>query len=168
MSLGLESERRFLIEMPRVDELLARPGARLFRITQTYLLAETGVTERVRRLEGEDRVTYTHTKKRRVSAMTAVEDEEEIGAEEYARLLLRADRTLRPIEKERVTLPYGEHLLEIDIYPFWQRTALLEVELPSEDAPLSLPGFLHILSEITCDGRYRNAAMAKAIPPEAP
>ena len=165
---SLEVERRFLIKMPSRPALLARPGAVLYRITQTYLLSEEGVTERVRRREGEDGVTYTHTQKRRLSAMTAQEDEEEIGAEEYARLLLRADPALSRIEKTRITLPHGEHLLEIDLYPFWERTALLEVELPREDAPLSLPEYLHILAEITHDGRYRNAAMAREIPPEAP
>ena len=163
---SLEVERRFLIEMPSRAALLARPGAVLYRITQTYLLSEKGVTERVRRREGKDGTVYTHTKKLRLSAASAHEEERTVTEEEYARLLLRKDPERIPIEKERITLPYATHLLEIDIYPFWQRTALLEVELPAEDAPLQLPDFLHIHREITEDGRYRNAAMARDIPPE--
>lgn len=165
---SLETERRFLITMPKREALLSRPGARSARIVQTYLLSDEGVTERVRRLAGEDGTVYTHTKKRRVSAMTAIEDERTVTEEEYRTLLLRADGRCRPIEKERITLPEGALLFEIDIYPFWQNTALLEVELPSERAPLALPPYLHILTEITKDGRYRNAAMARSIPPERP
>ncbi len=165
---ALETERRFLVEMPNREALLSLPGAESSRIVQTYLASSLGVTERVRRREWESGVAYTHTAKHRVTAATAYEDERRIDKDEYERLLLRADRALRTIEKERITIPYGPHLLEIDLYPFWQHTALLEVELPCEDAALSLPPYLHILTEITEDGRYRNAAMARELPPERP
>ena len=166
MSKNFETERKFLIVMPDAEALCALPGASLSYIVQTYLTSEEGVTARVRRRENAAGVKYTATEKRRVSAMTAIEDERVIGEEEYSRLLLRADPALRPIEKRRISIPWEGLLAEIDIYPFWQRTAILEVELPSEDVPFSPPPFVSLLAEVTDDVRYKNVRLAKSIPPE--
>ena len=166
MLKGLEIERKFLIAMPDAAALLAMEGARCDAIVQTYLLAERGVTARVRRREGRDGVTYTATEKRRLSDAVAIEDERVIDGEKYRTLLEGADPALRPIEKLRYTVPYGPHLLEIDVYPFWQSTAVLEVELPTEDTPLTLPPFLTVLREVTADKRYKNVSLAKRIPCE--
>lgn len=166
MSAKPETERKFLIAMPDERLLSSLPGAACDAIVQTYLTADPGVTARVRRREGRDGVTYTHTEKRRLTAMTAWEDEREITEGEYLALLERADPTLRPIEKRRYTIPMDSLLLEIDIYPFWQRQAVLEVELPSEDAALPIPPYLHPIAEVTADRRYKNVALAGCIPPE--
>lgn len=166
MSKKPETERKFLIEKPELSYLLALPGAEATEILQTYLLADPGVTARVRRREGSAGVVYTATEKRRLSAMTAMEDERELTEAEYRTLLLRADPALLPIKKTRVTLPHGDLLLEIDLYPFWKRTAVLEVELPSEDTPLTLPPFLTLLREVTDDLAYKNVSLAARIPPE--
>ena len=166
MAQNLETERKFLIAMPDLDALCALPGARLDSIVQTYLTAPSGVVARVRRREGATGVVYTATEKRRKSDMTAIEDEREIDFAEYKALLLRADPELRPIEKRRLCIPYGELCLEIDIYPFFTRTAVLEVELPSEEAPLTLPPYLRVIGEVTEDRRYKNVALAREIPPE--
>ena len=165
MPKGIEIERKFLIAMPSAEWLLAE-GAACDAITQTYLLSEEGVTARVRRREGAEGVEYTHTEKRRLTDLAAKEDERRIGAEEYEALLRRADPALSPITKVRYSLPYGGRLLEIDVYPFWQRTAVLEVELPSEEAPLALPPALCVLAEVTADKRYKNVSLAASVPPE--
>ena len=165
MPKGMEIERKFLIAMPSPDRLMAE-GAVGDDITQTYLLSEEGVTARVRRRESATGVEYTHTEKRRVTDATAVEDERVINKEEYETLLKTADPTLTPIRKRRWSLPYGGRLLEIDVYPFWQRTAVLEIELPAEDAPLALPPYLTVLAEVTSDKRYKNVSLAREIPEE--
>lgn len=166
MSAKPETERKFLIAMPDEGVLAAQQGALCDRIVQTYLLTEPGVTARVRRREGSAGVSYTYTEKRRLTAMTAWEDEREIGEEEYLTLLKRADPTLRPIEKRRYTIPMGEFFLELDLYPFWQRQAVLEVELPTEETALLLPPYITVLREVTADRRYKNVALAGGIPPE--
>lgn len=165
MPKGIEIERKFLIAMPSAEWLLAE-GAACDAITQTYLLSEEGVTARVRRREGATGVEYTHTEKRRVTDATAQEDERVINKEEYETLLKTADPALTPIRKRRWSLPYGGRLLEIDVYPFWQRTAVLEIELPAEDAPLALPPYLTVLTEVTSDKRYKNVSLAASVPPE--
>ncbi len=165
MTPHLEIERKFLIEKPSEEWLLAA-GARCDDIIQTYLLAEEGTTARVRARRREGKTTYTVTEKRPVTSRCAWESEREITEEEYRALLDRADPTCRPIQKRRYTLPNGGFLLEIDLYPFWQRTAVLEIELPQEDTPFSLPPEIVVLREVTEDLRYKNSSLSKSIPAE--
>ncbi len=167
MGKPLEIERRFLIEMPSEVTLIGVLGAKPREIRQTYLLAPEGwSSERVRLSRTGDAVTYTHTRKCRLSRLTAVEEEREITEGEYEALLLRADPARRAIEKCRYTFSRGDRVYEIDVYPFWERCAILEVELPSEDAPLAIPAELEVMSEITGDRRYSNHALALSAPPE--
>ncbi len=167
MNAHIETERKFLIAMPRHDALMQREGARCDRILQTYLLSEEGTTWRVRLRESADgHIRYTETKKRRIHALSSVEEEREIGEEQYRALLGRADPACRPIEKLRYTVPHGDLLLEIDVYPFWHRTAVLEVELPSPETPLALPDYLLVLREVSDDVRYKNASLARSVPAE--
>ena len=166
MPKGFEIERKFKIAMPSTEALLAMEGAQYSDIVQTYLLCEEGVTSRVRRREGRGGVRYTATEKRRITAVTAVENERELSEEEYRALLETADPDLTPIEKRRITVPYGGYLLEVDIYPFWQNTAILEIELPSEDAAFTLPPAIRVIEEVTADYRYKNVSLARKIPEE--
>ena len=166
MPKNLEIERKFLIALPNERLLAAQPGARCDEIVQTYLIADRGVTARVRARRGASGTVYTATEKRRLSDLTAIEDEREVQEEEYRRLLLRRDPSLRPIEKRRYVIPNGDLLLEIDVYPFWQRQAVLEVELPSEDTPLLLPTYIEVIREVSGDRRYKNVSLAREIPAE--
>lgn len=161
----VECERRFLIARPN-EEMLLQMGASRSEITQTYLLSDKGVTARVRRRVCADRTVYTHTEKRRISTSSAFETERQITEEEYGRLLLQKDPERHPIVKTRYALPFGERVLEIDVYPFWQRQAVLEIELPEEEASFEIPASITVLREITAEGAYRNAALARAIPAE--
>lgn len=161
----IECERKFLIAYPDLGLLLAE-GADHSEITQTYLVTEDGTTARVRRRIYSEKTVYTYTEKRRITALSASEEEREIPLREYKALLSTKDTTRHPIEKVRYTLPYRGHLLEIDIYPFWQSQAVLEIELESEDESYEIPPYLRILREVTEDVRYKNARLAKEIPPE--
>ena len=166
MSKNFEIERKFLIAMPDVDALCQLPGAQLDEIVQTYLRSADGVTARVRRRKSCAGTVYTATEKRRVSDVTAIEDERAITEAEYKALLDTADPNLHPIEKRRLTIPYGDLLLEIDIYPFWQKTAILEIELAGEDTPFEIPPYLTVIREVSGDRRYKNVSLARSIPPE--
>lgn len=162
-----EIERKLLIEKPSREWLLSFAGAEESHILQTYLLAPEGVTARVRRRElAGGGVVLTHTEKRRISTLSAWENEREITESEYTALLASRDPALLPIEKTRITLPCGERLLEIDLYPFFPRTAILEVELPGEDAGFCLPEGITVIRDVTDDPRYKNVNLARALPPE--
>lgn len=161
----IECERKLLIRYPSPQMLLGM-GAEKSHIEQTYLLSKGGVSERVRRRIYEDKTIYVYTKKIRVNALSAKEYEREITEEEYKALLQRRDKSRAPILKERFVLPYGSHLLEIDLYPFWSRQAILEVELSREDEDFLLPKEIEVIRDVSDEKRYKNAALAQSIPKE--
>jgi len=154
----LEIERKFLIPYPNIAELKALPGCAALEIVQTYLC---GGSARVRKSASENGCTYTHTEKRKISELTRIEIEREISEEEYLEYLKAADPSFRPIEKTRLQIPYGAHIFEIDIFPFWQDKAVAEVELKSEDEEIAFPHWLHIIDEVTYDPAYKNVSLAR-------
>ena len=165
-AIPLEIERKYLIRMPDERKLDSLALGRDW-IEQTYLTAEAGTTERVRsRRAPGGTPAYTHTGKRRMSAVTREEREEEISREEYEALLRRADSALQVIRKTRWRIPYEGHTLEIDRFPFWTDRALLEVELRSENEAVTLPDWIALIREVTEDEQYTNRAMAASVPYE--
>ncbi len=160
--LHYEIERKYLIAYPSEEALAAMPGARMCDITQTYLLSEAG-ERRVRKIEEAGHVTYVTTFKQKVSGIRRIEIEEEITEETYAALLTEADPDLAPLRKRRYTIPYGIHTAEIDLYPFLTDRAILEIELPTESTPVTLPPFLTTLREVTDDPTYKNPVLARRV-----
>ncbi|MBR2312920.1 MAG: hypothetical protein IKA46_06500 [Clostridia bacterium] len=159
-----EIEHKYLIAMPDRALLDALSPCRKMSITQTYLLAPAGETHRVRRVCENENVTFYETRKRRVSALRAVEEERPLTESEYQDLLTLQDPTRQPIEKLRYRVPYGGHTVEIDVYPFWQDRAIAEVEVESEEESVTLPSFIKVLQEVTVDKRYKNVNMARSVP----
>ena len=161
-----EIERRFLIRMPESGLLASLPHARTVDIEQTYLRMPDGSFSRLRsRGEGEDRI-YIETVKRRLTAATRVETERRLTRAEYEEQLAIADPDRRPFVKQRTCLVWQDQVFELDRFPFWQKQAVLEIELLAEDAPVALPPFVEVLREITGDETYSNSALARAVPAE--
>ena len=156
----LEIERKFLIAYPSLPWLEQQPGVRKAEIEQTYLISCSDASRRVRLWQEADETHCYRTVKRIVSERTRIEEEDEISPDEYRALLCEADPARLPIRKTRWCLPYEGHVLEIDCYPFWQRQAVLECELDSEDEVFSVPPELRVLSEVTGDRRYLNSTLA--------
>lgn len=158
-----EIERKYLILRPDLLNLSAL--CRVQEISQTYLAAQEGAV-RIRRTQERGKVTYTETAKRTLSSIRRIEIERELTEEEYTRRLSNRDPRRQTIQKTRYCLPYGGHTFEIDIYPFWSRQAVMEVELQEEKEAFALPPFIRILREVTTDPQYSNYALAREIPQE--
>jgi CYTH domain-containing protein len=152
--------------MPDVELISSLDGYTLSEIEQTYLLSSPTVTRRVRLRRYQDRTVYTETKKIRIGRMSAEEDEREISEDEYRMLLTQIAPGTVTLRKTRITFEYSERVFEMVIYPEWQRSCILEVELDREDAPLSMPPFLEVIAEVTGDRHYSNAAMSYEFPKE--
>ncbi|MBQ3056292.1 MAG: hypothetical protein IJC95_02245 [Clostridia bacterium] len=159
-----EIEHKYLIAMPDRALFDALSPCRKMSITQTYLLAPAGETHRVRRVCENENVTFYETRKRRVSALRAVEEERPLTESEYQDLLTLQDPTRQPIEKLRYRVPYGGHTVEIDVYPFWQDRAIAEVEVEREGDFVALPPFIKVLAEVSDDKRYKNVNLARSVP----
>ena len=162
----IETERKFLIQKPDLEKLKALEGCNVSRITQTYLTDPDGNVERVRMRVYADKTVYTHTVKRRISPMSALEEEHVIDRAEYDLLLARADAKRAPIEKTRCAIPFAGHTAEIDIYPFWQKQAVLEIELTGEDDRVPVPGFVTVIRDVTGDHSYSNNSLSLKVPKE--
>ena len=166
MSTPIEIERKFVIAMPDVSALAKVDGYSVSDIDQTYLVSAPHVTRRVRARRYQGSTVYTETKKVRIDKMSALEDEREITESEYTAMLFEIAPGTVTLHKTRHTFPYLGRTVEIDIYPDWQRSCILEVELESEDEELMLPDFIKVVREVTGDKGYSNAAMSRKFPEE--
>ncbi len=163
--MNIETEKKFLIKYPP-SELFER--LEKSEIEQIYIVSDGDYDgERVRKRRYRDRTVYTRTGKRRLTAMSAVEDEREISRQEYERLSLSSEAGSSPIIKTRYVLPYRGYDFEIDVYGFWSDRAVMEVELPSEDAEYELPPEIGIIRDVTDDVRYKNHALSRSVPTDA-
>lgn len=163
---SIETERKFLIKFPEAEALAEASGS---EIEQIYLsMGENSEfdNERIRKRIFTDRTVYTHTGKKRISDMSAVEDEREITREEYEKLSAKKEDGAYVLTKKRYVLPYRGFDFEIDVYPFWSDRAVMEVELPGEDTKFEIPPMISIVKEVTGDKRYSNHALSHGVPNE--
>ena len=162
-----EIERKFLIKYPDLTALEQMPNCSKVEIIQTYLHSSHPDAEtRVRQRGKDGNYIFTETVKRRVSDTKRIETERRITQAEYLNLLMSADTALKQIRKTRYCLSYANQYLEVNIYPFWNKSAILEVELSHEDQEIVFPEFIHRIREVTEDFRYLNRALAQSIPEE--
>ena len=55
----------------------------------------------------------------------------------------------------------GGKYFELDVFPFWQDVALLEIELKDEKEPFEIPAFVNAIKEVSADKSYRNSVIAQ-------
>ena len=56
---------------------------------------------------------------------------------------------------------FESQYLEIDVYPFWNDKAILEIELSDENAVIVFPKQIKVIKEVTDDDSYKNSSLAK-------
>lgn len=155
-----EIERKFLIEYPDLEWLESLPNVQKVEIIQTYLKSDNDDEIRIRQRGLDGNFIYTHTIKRKVTAIKRMELERRITQDEYLSLLMNADTTRGQIRKTRYCMTYKNSYLEFDIYPMWQDKAILEVELSNELTPIDIPPEITVVKEVTNDLSYRNINLA--------
>ena len=166
MDNKIEIERKYIIKKPSLKSMRETEGYTELEITQIYLESAANVTHRVRSRIYPDSAVYTETKKIRIDKMSAYEDEGEISESDFKEKSRKIDKSTRPILKKRYTFSHNKHTFEIDIYPEWERCAVMETELESRDELVDFPSFIEIVREVTGEREYSNAAMAHRFPAE--
>lgn len=156
-----EIERKFLIEHPDIALLEKQPNCQKVEIIQTYLRSDENEEIRIRQRGAQGSYIYFKTVKKYVTPTTRVELEERLSEKEYLKLLMEADTSMHQIRKTRYCLSENGQYFEIDLYPFWKDQAIVEIELLSEEQEIQLPGFLHVIKEVTDDDSYKNASLAR-------
>ena len=165
---NLEIERKFIIKLPINELIEAMPEYSESEIEQIYIKPQGVFTSRrIRRRKYKDgSLSFTETSKRRISSISAAEAEREICEEEYLSLSREIEDTTVPLYKTRKTFLYRSHTFELDVYPAWQTTCIMEVELRSPDEQVDFPPELHIIREVSGMREYSNHSMARKFPPE--
>ena len=161
-----ETEHKYLIRYPDIEWLCRQDGARVREMLQTYLIAAPGETRRVRKVTESGKTSFYYTRKVRKSVLSAEEQEREISFAEYEDLLAERDPFGNDIRKTRYSFPYGGHIAEVDVYPFWHDRAVMEVEVRGERETVFLPREISVIREVSGDKRYKNVNLAKEIPDE--
>lgn len=159
---GLEIERVFLLRglppLPTPHEIL--------RIEQGYFDAEAGNRAGVEAEEGRVRRTTDREGRRRHYltrkhgvGLVRTEVEREIDSATFEMLWGETGR--RRIVKDRHRLADADLVWEVDRFEA-PPIVLAEVELPSVDREIVIPGWLEgwIVREVTEDPAYRNSAIA--------
>ena len=134
--------------MPNTSLLKAQDGVRVKEIEQTYLRAEDGKNSRVRRILEDGKISFVKTTKKRISILSSYEEEYEIDENTYLDEIKNRDEEKSTIVKTRYCIPFGKHIIEIDVYPFWNDRAILEVELTNENEEFSLPDYVPKIKRI--------------------
>jgi CYTH domain-containing protein len=163
---AVEIERKYVIRMPDMEIVRSQSEHTESSILQIYLPHERGETHRIRRREYADKVVCTETRKVRLDVMSAAETENSISEMAFNVLAKTPLEGHRPIEKVRHTFKLGDYTYEIDVYPKWKNTAILEIELPSCDAEPMIPEFIEVILDVTGDRKYKNFSMSKHFPLE--
>lgn len=159
--MALEIERKFLIEKPDLEWIKNNTDCEVLEIVQTYLgRNQEGFGNRVREIKINGVKKYFHTAKKSLSGITRIELEKEITKLEYEKHLEnKKDRI--SLEKTRYIVKLNNLKYEIDIYPFWNETAILEVELKNEKQRFEIPDFIKVIGEVTNNLDYSNQSLAK-------
>ncbi|MGZ4000130.1 MAG: CYTH domain-containing protein [Mucilaginibacter sp.] len=149
--MGLEIERKFLVDHAQWDRL-EKPAGTHYK--QGYLLADPGRTIRVRI---SDKEAYINLKSKN-SQVSRNEYEYEIPLQD-AKEILKAF-TQNGTEKTRYVIPFAGKHWEVDVFMGDNEGLIVaEIELESEDEVFEKPEW--VTEEVTEDGRYTNAALAK-------
>lgn len=164
--IGIEIERKYIIAMPDEEILATQPMYRKYDILQIYLKSIPGVTRRVRRLKSSTETKYIETVKVRIDQMSSTEVENELTEDEYNDLLELSASDSIPIVKVRHSFVIDSQPFEIDVYPQWKKTAIMENELESREKTVKIPDFIKVISEVTGNKAYSNASMSRSFPME--
>lgn len=156
-----EIERKYLIEYPDIKMLETLPNCEKVEIIQTYLRSEDGEEVRIRQRGSKGHYIYFETRKKSISGLKRIETERRLSKDEYLERLMDADTTKRAIRKDRYCLADGNQYFEIDIYPFWNDKAIMEIELSDPDEEIRFPKMLKIIREVTEEEAYKNSSLAQ-------
>lgn len=155
------TRRKFLVKLPDIKWLESLPNCRRVEIIQTYLKARPGEECRVRQWGADGSYIYYLTRKTVNADGQAIKMERRLTQDEYMRHLMDADFTLRQIRKTRYCLTDGTLYYEIDLYPFWENQAMVEVETERSMNQFSLLDHFNVIKEVTGDPAYQNSTLAK-------
>ena len=150
-------EKKYLIKMPDLEQLLKNKHCRKVHVKQHYLIDETKKEKEkiVLRRENNKNFYYKVNKKDNVKYSNS------ITADQYINKLEDENKKFYNIYKDRYYYIYDSRCFKIDIFPFWDDKAILEIDILSEREQIKFPKFVEILEEVTEIEKYKNYYLAE-------
>ena len=159
--IPLEIERKFLIRKPDMAKMIEKYSMNVTDILQTYLVSDKpDVERRIRQRGSNGDYSFYYTEKKPVADGTREERERLITFKEYIDLMAEADTTKKQIKKTRHCFVYKDKYFELDVYPFWENEAILEIEVGDINEEFDIPEDIEVIKEVTNDKSYSNFGLA--------
>lgn len=158
---SIELEKKFLIEYPNINDFEKYKPFKA-EIEQIYLTSEQG-SHRIRKRGANGSFAFFETIKYRLAGDKCVEIEKIISENEYNELKKEADPEKHPIIKDRYCFLYDGQYFEMDVYPFWDDKAVVELELTKRNQEYTLPPKIKVIKDVSKDKKYKNNYLARNI-----
>jgi len=163
----MEIEKKYLVAMPDFEYLKSVVKLSESHIVQTYLCEDgCGVERRIRQRGKKGDCVYYYTEKQKVRDGVRIENERLISEKEYLELLFETDFRKKQITKTRYCFVWNNMYFELDVYPSWDKWAILEIELTEEKTiyDIEVPGFIDVIKDVTGNEAYSNYSLATRFP----
>jgi predicted ATPase len=160
-SAPAQAKRKYLINMPDCAVLQEKYGAVPVEMMQTYLSSlNPHIERRIRQQKANGGYLYFYAEKREAEDGSRWVTEKPISEKEYVSHLMESDLSLHAVRKLKYRFCYNCNRLEIDVYPFSEKRAILFVY--SGEKIHELPPELSIIKEVTGLAEYKNRQLAKS------
>ncbi|MBQ8535708.1 MAG: AAA family ATPase [Bacilli bacterium] len=150
-------EKKYLISMPDVDQLIKNKNCRKVHVKQHYLIDETKQEKEkiVLRRENNKNFYYKVNKKNNVKYSKA------INADQYINKLEDENNKFYHIYKDRYYYIFDSRCIKIDVFPFWKDKAILEVDILNDRESIKFPKFINVIEDVTNNESYKNYYLAE-------
>lgn len=159
-------QKKLLIEKPTqevINQFMESIKTTKISIVQNYLHTFDAKVERKivqRSLNGE--YSYYFVEMRDNNNLSRSIKRRIIGPREYKENMHNSNAHLHQIVKDRYCFIYNGIAYRMDLYPFDDKKAMLEVMVSSEGYEnVKVPEFIKVIRDVTEDLRYRNYAIAQ-------
>lgn len=150
-------EKKYLISMPDVEQLMKNKQCRKVHVKQHYIIDETRQEKEkiVLRRENNKNFYYKVVKKNKVKYSNS------ITADKYINKLEDENKKFYHIHKDRYYYIFDSRCIKIDVFPFWKDKAILEVDVLNDRENIKFPKFVHIIEDVTDNEAYKNYYLAE-------
>ena len=157
--MGVEIERKFLVDVKQVEQMLAEHRIRPYPMAQAYFFKNENINMRVRITEnimGDDVAVLCIKGRSGSSNVERSEFEYTIPVADAQEMIVTLPNT--QLSKTRFIVPAGNHSWEIDFFDCMNGLVVAEIELSSIDEQFDIPSW--VTEEVTDDVQYLNQNLA--------
>lgn len=97
----------------------------------------------------------------RIKNAQLLQVEKRLTKQEYEEKLKDADPERKQLHRTRYCLNEQNQYVEIDIYPFWDDKAILNIDSSQENDEVHIPSFVKVIEDVTNKKEYFNSELSK-------